>query len=87
MNFTLSKEQSLARTLFRSFAEAEVKPLAAEVDETEKFPRETVDKMAKAGFLGIPFKKEDGGQGCDTLTYVLCVEELSRVCATTGVIV
>ena len=87
MDFTLSKEHEMARTLFRDFAEKEVKPLAQEVDETEEFPRGTVEKMAKLGFLGIPIPKEYGGQGCDTLTYVLCVEELSKVCATTGVIV
>ncbi len=87
MDFTLSKEHEMARALFREFAENEAKPLAIEVDETEKFPRETVDKMAKYGFLGIPVPKEYGGQGCDPLTYVMCVEELSKVCGTTGVIV
>ena len=87
MNFVLSKEQEMARTLFHDFAENEVKPLAQEVDETERFPEETVEKMKKLGFMGIPQPKEYGGQGCDTLTYVLCVEELSKVCATTGVIV
>ena len=87
MNFTLSKEHEMARTLFREFAEKEVKPLAQEVDETEHFPRETVEKMAKNGFLGIPVPKEYGGQGCDPLAYAMCVEELSKVCGTTGVIV
>ena len=87
MDFTLSKQHEMARTLFSEFAEKEVKPLAQEVDETEKFPRETVEKMAKAGFLGIPVPKELGGQGCDVLTYAMCVEELSKVCGTTGVIV
>ena len=87
MDFTLDKKHEMAQTLFREFAENEVKPLAIEVDEEEKFPRETVDKMAKYGFLGIPVPKEFGGQGCDPLTYVMCVEELSKVCGTTGVIV
>ena len=87
MDFTLSKEHEMARTLFREFAEKEVKPLAQEVDETEEFPRATVEKMAKLGFLGIPVPKEYGGQGCDPLTYAMCVEELSKVCGTTGVIV
>ncbi len=87
MDFTLRKEHEMARTLFREFAEKEVKPLAQEVDETEEFPRETAAKMAKNGFLGIPVPKEYGGQGCDPLTYVMCVEELSKVCGTTGVIV
>ena len=87
MDFTLSKKHEMARQLFKDFAENEVKPLAQEVDETESFPRATVEKMAKYGFLGIPVPKEYGGQGCDILTYAMCVEELSKVCGTTGVIV
>ena len=87
MDFTLSKEHEMARTLFKEFAEKEAKPLAQEIDENHRFPRETVDKMAKLGFLGIPVPKEYGGQGCDPLTYTMCVEELSKVCGTTGVIV
>ena len=87
MDFTLSKKHEMARALFREFAEKEVKPFAQEVDETEEFPRATVEKMAKAGFMGIPVPKEYGGQGCDILTYAMCVEELSKVCGTTGVIV
>ena len=87
MDFTLSKEQQMARQLFRDFAVKEVEPLAREIDEEHRFPDETVEKMHKYGFMGIPFSKEYGGQGCDTLTYVLAVEELSRVCGTTGVIV
>ncbi|MFR6343510.1 MAG: acyl-CoA dehydrogenase [Christensenellales bacterium] len=87
MDFVLSKEQEMARGLFRQFAETEVKPLSQEVDENEHFPIETVKKMQKYGFMGIPFSKEMGGQGCDSLTYAICVEELSRVCGTTGVIV
>ena len=87
MDFTLSKEHEMARKLFHDFAENEVKPLAQEVDETEHFPEETVKKMQKLGFMGIPVPKEYGGQGCDPLTYAMCVEELSKVCGTTGVIV
>ena len=87
MDFTLSKKHEMARTLFKEFAEKEVKPLAQDVDENEQFPEETVAKMAKSGFLGIPIPKEYGGQGCDPLTYIMCVEELSKVCGTTGVIV
>ncbi|MBQ1527397.1 MAG: acyl-CoA dehydrogenase [Lachnospiraceae bacterium] len=87
MDFSLSKEHEMARQLFAEFAEKEVKPLAQEIDENHRFPRETVDKMARYGFLGIPVPKEQGGQGCDVLTYVMCVEEMSKVCGTTGVIV
>ena len=87
MDFTLDKKHEMTRDLFREFAEKEVAPLAQEVDETEVFPQETVDKMGKYGFLGIPVPKEYGGQGCDILSYIQCVEELSKVCGTTGVIV
>lgn len=87
MNFQLSKEHEMARQLFRSFAVNEVEPLAQEIDEQERFPLETVEKMQKYGFMGIPFPKQYGGQGCDYLTYAMAVEELSKVCATTGVIV
>ena len=87
MDFTLDKQHEMARKLFHDFAEAEVKPLAQEIDETEEFPAENVKKMQKLGFTGIPFPKEYGGQGCDPLTYAMCVEELSKVCGTTGVIV
>ncbi|MBR6308473.1 MAG: acyl-CoA dehydrogenase family protein, partial [Lachnospiraceae bacterium] len=84
MDFSLSKEHEMARQLFKAFAEKEVKPLAQEIDEAHRFPRETVDKLAKYGFLGIPVAKEFGGQGCDVLTYAMCVEEMSKVCGTTG---
>lgn len=87
MNFELNNEQSMAREMFAAFAEKEVKPLAHEIDEEERFPAETVEKMKKYGFFGIPYPKELGGQGCDVLTYIMCVEELSKVCGTTGVIV
>jgi alkylation response protein AidB-like acyl-CoA dehydrogenase len=87
MDFSLDKKHLMAQSLFRNFAETEVKPLAQETDEKEQFPAETVKKMAKAGFLGIAVPKEYGGQGCDPLTYVMCVEELAKVCGTTAVIV
>ena len=86
MEFTLDKKHEMARNLFREFALNEVKPLAQEIDETEEFPAETVKKMAQYGFMGIPVPKEYGGQGCDVLTYIMAVEELSKVCGTTGVI-
>ncbi|MBP0963639.1 MAG: acyl-CoA dehydrogenase [Oscillospiraceae bacterium] len=86
MNFTLSKEHQLAQNLFREFADKEVAPLAHEIDETERFPIETVEKMKKLGFLGLPYKKEYGGQGCDDLTYVLMMEQLGRVCGSTAII-
>lgn len=87
MDFELSREQLMAQQMFREFAQNEVKPLAAEVDEEERFPEETVKKMAKLGMMGIYFPKQYGGAGADTLTYAMAVEELSKVCGTTGVIV
>ncbi len=87
MDFTLSKEHTLLQEMYRKFVENEVKPLAEEVDEEERFPVETVEKLAKYGFLGIPFPKEYGGQGADNLAYAMAVEELSKACGTTGVIV
>lgn len=87
MDFQLDKPHQMAQKLFKDFAETEVKPHAIEVDETEEFPREAVSKMQKYGFMGVPVPKEYGGQGCDPLTYVMLVEELSKVCGTTGVVV
>ena len=86
MDFALSQEHAMARDLFKSFAENEVKPLAQEIDEEERFPSESVAKMAKLGFLGIAVPKQYGGQGCDYLTYTMCVEELAKVCGTTAVV-
>lgn len=86
MDFSLTKKQLMVRKLMREFAENEVEPLAAEVDEKERFPEETVAKMKKYGMLGIPIPKEYGGAGGDYLSYVMAVEELSKKCATTGVI-
>ncbi len=86
MTYELSDRNLVLQELYRDFAKREVEPLAAEVDEQEMFPVQTIPKMAKVGMFGIPFDKKYGGEGGDTLSYVLCVEELSKVCATTGVI-
>lgn len=86
MNFNLTKEQEMVRAVVREFAEKEVKPLAAEIDVTERFPKETVEKMARYNILGVPFPVEYGGSGADEVAYAITVEELSKVCATTGVI-
>ena len=73
--------------MVHEFAVKEVKPLAAEIDKTEEFPMDNVRQMAEMGLLGIPFPEEYGGSGMDTLAYIQTVEELSKYCATTGVIV
>ena len=86
MDFSLSKTEELFLQMIREFAEKEVKPLAAEVDEEERFPLETVEKMAKTGLMGIPVPVKYGGAGGTNLMYGMAVEELSRVCGTTGVV-
>ena len=87
MDFSLTKQETLFLQMIREFAEKEVKPLAAEVDEQERFPEETVAKMAKLGIMGIPVPVEYGGAGSTNQMYSMCVEELSRACATTGIVV
>lgn len=84
--FKLSDEHVQLQQTFRDFAENEVKPLAKELDETERFPLETIAKMAEMGMMGLPVPEELGGSGIDQLGYILAVEELSKVCATTGII-
>lgn len=85
MNFQLSEEHEMIRKTVRDFALHEVAPTAAERDETEEFDREIFNKMAELGLTGIPFPEEYGGAGFDYLAYCIAVEELSRVCGSTGV--
>ncbi|MBU5267964.1 acyl-CoA dehydrogenase [Virgibacillus proomii] len=85
MNFQLTDEQEMLRKMVRDFAENEVEPSAAERDEQERFDREIFDKMAGLGLTGIPWPETYGGIGADYMSYVIAVEELSRVCASTGV--
>lgn len=85
MDFQLSEEHQMMRKMVREFAEQEVAPTAAERDETERFDRSIYNKMAALGLTGIPWPEEVGGGGADFLSYVIAVEELSRVCASTGV--
>lgn len=87
MDFNLTEDQVELQEMFREFAQKEVAPVAIEVDEKHQFPEENVKKMQELGYFGIPFDEEYGGLGLDTLTYVLCVEEISKVCASTGIIV
>lgn len=87
MDFRMDKEHLLLKQMYEQFAETEVEPVAADVDATEEVPMENVKKLARYGFFGIPFPKEYGGQGADYLAYSMAVEELSKKCATTGVIV
>ena len=87
MNFNFTDEQKLLKKLYKEFTENEVEPIAGEIDEEERFPVETVEKMKNNGMLGIPFPKKYGGQGGDNQAYVMLVEELSKACGTTGVVV
>jgi len=86
MHFQLTEEQKLIRQTVREFAEKELQPGAAERDETESFDRALMhDKVAELGLTGIVFPEEYGGAGADYISYSIAVEELSRVCASTGV--
>ncbi|WP_430790140.1 acyl-CoA dehydrogenase [Virgibacillus flavescens] len=85
MNFQLTDEQEMLRKMVRDFTKKEVEPTAAERDEEERFDREIFDKMAELGLTGIPWPEEYGGIGSDYVSYVIAVEELSRLCASTGV--
>ncbi len=86
MNFELSEEHKMIQKTAREFAEKEVRPLARELDETGKFPRETFRKAAALGFTGVYLPESYGGAGFDHVAYCLVIEEISRVCASTGVI-
>ena len=79
MNFELSDEQRLLRDTVREFARQEIRPVAEELDRTKSFPYEIVAKLGGLGLMGIPFPQEYGGGGADTLSYVLAVEELTRI--------
>ncbi|WP_295764586.1 acyl-CoA dehydrogenase [uncultured Oscillibacter sp.] len=87
MDFTLSKEQELIRKMMRSFAENEVKPIAAEIDRTSRYPAENVAKLFRLGVMGMTVPKAYGGAGADTLSSAIVTEELARVCASTSDIV
>jgi butyryl-CoA dehydrogenase len=84
MDFRLTEEQELIRSNMREFALKYVEPIAVELDETARYPKEVIEKLAEGGWMGMPFPVEFGGQGTDYLTYAIAIEELSRSCAATG---
>ena len=86
MNLELTEEQQLLRKSVREFAESEVRPLAKELDETGRYPRELFRKAAELGLTGVAFPESQGGAGFDHIAYTLVIEEISRCCASTGVI-
>ena len=86
MNLDLTEEQQLLQRSVREFAEAEVKPHAKEIDETGRFPLDTFKKAAELGLTGIAVPDNYGGAGMDHVSYAIVIEEISRVCASTGTI-
>ncbi|MBR5640525.1 MAG: acyl-CoA dehydrogenase [Firmicutes bacterium] len=87
MDFNLSREYQLLRKMMAEFTENEVKPIAAETDRTCTYPKENIDKLFELGVMGICVPKEYGGVGADPLASAICIEELSKQCASTGDIV
>ncbi|SCW76795.1 Acyl-CoA dehydrogenase [Paenibacillus tianmuensis] len=85
MHFDLTEEQTLLKKMMRDFAEGEVAPGADERDRTKQFPEDVFDKLSKLGVMGLPFPEQYGGGGADTISFAIAVEELSRVCASTGI--
>lgn len=86
MDFTLTEEQTMVRKMVRDFAEKELKPVAAEIDRTAEFPTDNVRKMGELGLMGMTIAPEYGGAGMDTICYAIAVEEVSRACGSTGLI-
>ena len=86
MDFRLTDDQELIRNTVREFAVAEVAPIAAEIDRERRFPAELLPKMAELNLLGMPYPQELGGAGADHVSYVIALEELAKVCATTSFI-
>ena len=87
MDYTLTNELQMLRKMYQEFVENEVKPLAGELDEEERFPTETIPKLAKYGFMGSPYETRYGGQGGNNMAYAMAIEELAKACGTTATIV
>ena len=87
MEFGYSEKQLEIKAMLRDFAEREIAPILDKMDRDAEYPLETVKKLGKMGIMGMPFPKEYGGSGLDYVTYVMAVEEISKVCPSHGVIV
>ena len=87
MDFSLTEDQKMLKTMVRDFAAKELEPIAAQIDEEARFPAESIKKIAELGLLGIPFPEEYGGSSGGTLEEAIVIEELARVCASTATIV
>lgn len=79
MEFSYSREQQMVKKMVKTFAETEIEPIAAEIDEKAIYPFETVAKLGELGLMGMPFPQELGGAGTDYLTYIMAIEEVSKV--------
>ena len=86
MNFELTDEQQLIRDAVREFADTEVAPIAAELDRDHRFPYELLPRMAELNLMGMPYPEKVGGAGADYVSYIIVIEEISRACASTGII-
>lgn len=86
MDFHFNEEQRMMRRMVRDFAEKEIAPFIPVMEETEQFPRHIVKKMGEMGLMGIPVPEEWGGVGADFVSYILAINEISKVSATLGVI-
>ena len=86
MDFELTDEQELVRSTVREFAEAELAPIAGEIDRDHRFPHEILPKLAELNLMGMPYPEKVGGAGTDYVSYIIAIEEISRACASTGII-
>ncbi len=86
MDFHFTEEQQDLVSMFRDFAQQEIRPRAAEMDETEEFPHDIIEQLKEMGLLGLPYPEEYGGAGLDTVTYIAAIEEFCKVCGTMGII-
>ena len=86
MNFELSEEQTLIQEMVREFAASDVAPIAAKIDRDHRFPEELLPRLAELNLMGVPFPVELGGAGADNVSYIIVLEEIARVCASTAII-
>ena len=86
MDFTPTKEHQMLRATVRAFAEREIKPIAADIDKDGDVPREILNRMGEMNLMGMTVPKEYGGAGCDRISYMIALEEIARVCGSTGIV-
>ncbi|HPK54511.1 MAG TPA: acyl-CoA dehydrogenase family protein, partial [Smithellaceae bacterium] len=87
MNFAPTDDQQMVRDMVKKFAEAEIKPVAAELDKTHRHPEDICRKLGAMGIMGVAVPEEYGGAGMDNVAYVMAMIEISKACASCGVIV